>query len=293
MVMPSDPGPVVQRALLTSELQALRQKKGATQDQVAAALDWSPSKLIRIEGGTVGVSTTDLHALLRYYGLDDDDPNVARLTEIARQARQRGWWSLYKNEVRPAYLEFLGYEAGASTIRNCQPLVIPGLLQTEAYANSLTVEFLPDREQRDIVVEIRLQRQERILERENPPELHVILDEAALRRRVGGQVDPLIMPDQLRHLLDMMQRPNITVEIIPFSKGAHFGMIGQFTILEFAGIGLGDVLYQENAGAGNSIVAVRGHQVTEYKIAFENVRQLAIPHEESAAFIQEVIASMT
>jgi transcriptional regulator with XRE-family HTH domain len=292
MGMPSEPGPVVQRALLTSELQKLRQEKGATQDQVAAALDWSPSKLIRIEGGVVGVSTTDLHALLRYYGLEDSDPEVARLTEIARQARQRGWWALYKNEVRPTYLEFLGYEAGASTIRNCQPLVIPGLLQTESYANALTVEYLPSYNQRDIVVEMRLQRQEQILERANPPQLHVVLDEAALRRRVGGQVDPAIMPDQLRHLLEMMDRPNITIEIIPFSQGAHFGMMGQFTVLEFAGIGLADVLYLENSGAWDSIVAVRDAYVTDYKIAFENLRQLAMPTDETVAFIERIIASM-
>ncbi|MFI0355889.1 helix-turn-helix domain-containing protein [Actinomadura sp. 9N407] len=292
MTMPSGPGPVVQRAILTSELQRLRLDCGATQDQVAAALDWSPSKLIRIEGGAVGVSTTDLRALLRQYGMQDGDPQIMRLTEIARDARQRGWWAVYKKDLAQPYLDFIGYEAGAAMIRSFQPLMIPGLLQTEEYANSVTVEFVPDHNQRDIVVEVRMQRQDLILGRDNPPQLHFVLDEAALRRRVGGQVDPVIMPRQLRSIIDLISRPNITIEIIPFSQGAHFGLMGEFTLLDFDDARLGDVLFLENAGGWDLTVADRDTRTTDYRIAFENLRQLAIPAEETGAFIEEIVESM-
>jgi transcriptional regulator with XRE-family HTH domain len=293
MGMPSGPGPVVQRAILTSELQRLRLANGSTQDQVAAALDWSPSKLIRIEGGTVGISTTDLHALLRFYGISEPDPEVDRLTRLARDGRQRGWWSLYKKDLRQEYLDFVGYEAGASVIRSFQPLVIPGLLQIEDYANALTIEFVQSHAERDIVVEVRMQRQEQVLGRVDPPEIIVVIDESALRRQVGGQIDPGIMPRQLRHIMTMIEEPNISIEIIPFSGGAHFGMMGEFTLLEFADRSLGDVLYLENARSTELTVTDRDSRITDYRVAFENLRQLALPIEQTIPFLEEIIASMS
>ncbi|WP_460301689.1 helix-turn-helix domain-containing protein [Actinocorallia aurea] len=291
MSMPSGPGPVVQRAILTSELQRLRQEHGSTQDQVASALDWSLSKLIRIEGGSVGVSTTDLRALLRFYGLPDGAPAIDRLTELARDGRQRGWWALYRNDLSPAYLEFIGYEAGASTIRCLQPLAIPGLLQIEEYANALTVEFTRTHEVRDIIVEVRMQRQDQVLGRPDPPLLHVVLDEAALRRHVGGQIDAGIMARQLRHLIAMTDKPNIAIEVIPFTQGAHFGMQGEFTILGFDGR-LGDVLFIENARSTDTNVADRDARITEYRVAFENLRRLTLAEEETVPFLERVIVDM-
>ncbi|QKG18843.1 XRE family transcriptional regulator [Actinomadura verrucosospora] len=291
--MPFSPGPVVQRAILTSELQRLRQANGSTQEQVAGALDWSTSKLIRIEGGTVGVSTTDLHALLRFYGIQDGDPQIARLTEIARDARQRGWWTLYKNEVRPDYLKYIGYEAGASIIRSFQPLLVPGLLQTEEYANAVTIEFVSSQSQCDVVVEVRMRRQEEVFGRGDPPQVSMVMDEAVLRRRVGGQVDPGIMPRQLRHILDMIDKPHVSVEVIPFSKGAHFGMRGEFTVLEFGDPRVDDVLYLEPTGVTDLTIVEWDPRITDYRAAYENLRQLAMPPEAASAFIEEVIDSMT
>ncbi|MBO2460702.1 helix-turn-helix domain-containing protein [Actinomadura violacea] len=290
MGVPSRPGPVVQRAVLTSELQRLRQENDTTQEQVAAALDWSTSKLIRIEGGAVGVSTTDLHALLRHYGIQDGDAQIAKLTEIARDARQRGWWALYKNELAPEYLRYIGYENGASIIRSFQPLLVPGLLQTEEYANAVTVEFVPTLNQRDVVVEVRMRRQEEIFSQSGPPRISMVVDEAALRRRVGGQVDPGIMPRQLRHLLGMLEKPYVSIEVIPFSKGAHFGMGGEFTVLEFADARVNDVLYIEQTDV---TVMDPDARITGYRAAYENLRQLAVRPDETGRFIEEIIASMT
>ncbi|MER6814369.1 helix-turn-helix transcriptional regulator [Spirillospora sp. NPDC000708] len=290
MGVPSRPGPMVQRAILTSELQRLRQENGVTQEQVAAALDWSTSKLIRIEGGAVGVSTTDLHALLRHYGIQDGDAQVAKLTEIARDARQRGWWALYKNELAPEYLRYIGYENGASIIRSFQPLLVPGLLQTEEYANAVTIEFVPTPNQRDVVVEVRMRRQEEIFSQSEPPQVSMVVDEAALRRRVGGQVDPGVMPRQLRHLLAMIEKPYVSIEVIPFSKGAHFGMGGGFTVLEFADARVNDVLYLEQTDV---TVMDPDSRITAYRAAYENLRQLAVRPDETGRFIEEIIASMT
>ncbi|MGI5163219.1 helix-turn-helix domain-containing protein [Spirillospora sp. CA-253888] len=289
---PSEYGPVVQRAILTSELQRLRTEKGMTQEQVAAALDWSTSKLIRIEGGTVGISTTDLQALLRQYGIQDGDPQVATLIQVARDARRRGWWALYRREMSAAYLQYIGYESGASILRIFQGLLVPGLLQIEDYANAVTIEFVKTEAERDVVVEVRMRRQEELLGRADPPELVVLLDEGVLRRRVGGQVDPDIMPRQLRHILDMLARPNITVQVIPFSQGAHFGLMGEFNHLEFADPRLGDMLYLERDGSTDVAVAERDPRVTDYRAAFENLRKLALPPDQTVDFIEDVIASM-
>ncbi|MEV4252999.1 helix-turn-helix transcriptional regulator [Spirillospora sp. NPDC049652] len=288
----SGPGPVVQRAILVSELQRLRVETGETQDQVAAALDWSTSKLIRIEGGTVGVSTTDLQALLRHYGLPDGDERVGVLTSMARDARQRGWWSLYRREMKPAYLQYIGYESGASSIRSFQTMLVPGLLQTEEYANALTIEFVDSHADRDVIVEVRMRRQEEIFGRDDPPQLRMVVDEAVLRRRVGGQFDPGIMPRQLRHILDALDRPHVSVEVIPFSAGAHFGMMGEFTILQFDDPRLNDVFFQENVGGSDLTVMDRDRRVTDYSAAFENLRQLALPADATADFIEELIAGM-
>ncbi|WP_067485338.1 helix-turn-helix domain-containing protein [Actinomadura hibisca] len=292
MVGPSEYGPVVQRAILTSELQRLRTEKGLTQEQVAAALDWSTSKLIRIEGGTVGVSTTDLHALLRQYGIQDGDPRIATLTQVARDARRRGWWSLYRRETKPGYFQYIGYESGASVIRVFQALLVPGLLQTEEYANAVTVEVVPFPADREVVVEIRMRRQEELFTRSDPPRLMVLLDEAVLRRQVGGQTDRGVMPRQLRHLIEMADRPEVTIEVIPFTQGAHFGLMGEFILLEFADPRLYDVLHREQIGSTDLTVAERDTQVTDYRAAFENLRQLALPADESISFIEQVIDTM-
>lgn len=288
--MVSDPGPVVQRARLTAELQRIRRDAGKTQEEVARALDWSPSKLIRIEGGNVGISTTDLQALLRYCGVDDEG-RIQELAKLARGARTRGWWDPYKEDLsNNAYCTYLGYELGASSIRSFSPLLVPGLLQTEEYARALTIEFVPSAPAVEAVIEVRLLRQDKVFNREDPPQQHYVLDEAVIRRRVGGQRDRAIMPRQLAHILDVARRPDVTIELIPFDKGSHFGMRGEFTILGFES-GPAGVLYLENARGGDLTVA-ESEQIATYLEAFEHLRQLALPEDESIAFIEEAAQQM-
>lgn len=287
----ADPGPVVQRALLTAELQRMRREVHKTQEEVARALDWSPSKLIRIEGGSVGISTTDLQALLRLYEATDRDL-ITALETLARGARRRGWWAPFKNDLDQAYYTYIGYEAGASSIRIFDPMLVPGTLQTDEYATSLTVEYIPNSPSLvDSVVDARLRRQEELMHRERPPQQEFILDEAVVRRRVGGQRDPGIMPRQLQHLLEMAERPFCTIEIIPFSKGSHFGMRGAFTLLEFD-IGLNTVLYLENSRARGGEMTADAGDVAGYLEAFEHLRELALSPEESIAFIRTAAEEM-
>lgn len=288
--MASDPGPVVQRARLTAELQRIRRDAGKTQEEVARALDWSPSKLIRIEGGNVGISTTDLQALLRYCGVEDES-RIRELATLARGARTRGWWDPYKSDLDSAYATYLGYELGASSIRWFSPLLVPGLLQTEEYARALTIEYRPEAGAAEPVIEVRLLRQDKLFNREDRPQQHYVLDEAVIRRRVGGQRDPAIMPRQLAHILEIARMPDVTIELIRFDKGSHFGMRGEFTILGFDS-GPAGVLYLENARGGDLTVA-DSEQIAAYLEAFDHLRQLALPEEESVAFIEAAAAQMS
>jgi transcriptional regulator with XRE-family HTH domain len=287
--MASDPGPVVQRARLTAELQRIRRDAGKTQEEVARALDWSPSKLIRIEGGNVGISTTDLQALLRYCGISDED-RILELSALARGARGRGWWDPYKEDLSPAYSTYLGYELGASLVRSFSPLLVPGLLQTEEYARTLTIEYRPA-PVAEAVIEVRMLRQDRVFNREDLPQQHYVLDEAVIRRRVGGQRDLGIMPRQLAHLLELSRRPDITIELIPFEKGSHFGLRGEFTVLSFEN-GPAGVLYLENA-QGSDLTVADSDQIAAYLEAFEHLRELALSENETAAFIKDAAAQMT
>jgi transcriptional regulator with XRE-family HTH domain len=285
--MALEPGPVVQRARLTAELQRLRRDAGKTQEEVAHALDWSASKLIRIEGGNVRISTTDLQALLRHYGVTDED-RISELSALARGARERGWWTLYKESLDDAYSTYLGYELGASFVRSFSPLVVPGLLQTEDYARALTIEYVPG-PVAEAVIEVRMQRQDKMFSREDLPQQHYVLDEAVIRRRVGGQRDQEIMPRQLARLLELALRPDITIELIPFEKGAHFGMRGEFTVLGFE-TGPAGVLYLENMQ--RPVTVSESDEVASYLEAFDHLRQLALREDESIAFIKAAVARM-
>lgn len=289
--VPPDPGPVVQRALLTADLQRLRRNHHQTQEEVAHALDWSTSKLIRIEGGSVGISKTDLHALLRLYEVTDGDL-IRQLEVLARGARRRGWWTPFKEVFDPAYYSYIGYEAGASLIRSFQPLDIPGILQTEEYAAASTVEYLPAEPALvDPAIDARMRRYEELVNRADPPRQEFILDEAAIRRRVGGRRDQGIMPRQLDHLLQMADIPSLLIVIIPFSHGSHFGLRGSFVLLEFD-VGLGTVLYREDSRVRGGELTNDVADVAGYLEAFERLHELALSPADSIAFIRDVATAM-
>lgn len=278
--MPTHPAPGFYRRRVREALRKARESTGLTQREAASSLDWSPSKLVRIEAGSVGVSITDLRAMLTLYGVEDED-QVNELVEMTRASKERPWYSKYEKVLSPAFAQYLGYESSASVIRGFQPLTIPGLLQTDDYARAVIEASRAD--EIDERVELRTIRQE-LLERTDTPEIYYVLDEAALHRNVGGVA---VMRNQLRHLRDLAKQPRLSVRIIPFSAGAHTSMKGSFTILEFADWDE-DVLYLETAGGS---VTSREDQkvIAGYRENFELLTDIALDDQDSVALIESQI----
>ena len=195
-----------------------------TQEEVARALEWSPSKLIRVEGGHSSITRVDLDALLSRYGVPSDDDRE-RLQELNRGAKAPSWWDSYRNDIAAPYLNYVGYEAGASSIRQFPGTVVPGLLQTTEYAEALTTSAV-DAIDVAPVVKLRIQRQSELAQRSHPPRQEYVLDEAVIRRHIGIDNDPGIMPNQLHLIADTAARSElITVRVIPFKAGAHQGCL--------------------------------------------------------------------
>ncbi|WP_433332103.1 helix-turn-helix domain-containing protein [Spirillospora sp. CA-294931] len=256
-----------------------------TQEQVARALEWSPSKLIRIEGGKNAITRTDLQALLATYDMTSES-RQEKLQALARGARERAWWNDYRGEINDATLAFVGYAAGASYIRHFHGSVIPGLVQTREYAEVMSTGIVSPTRQA-FTVKLRMQRQEELAKRQNRPRQHYILDEAAIRRHVGIKVDPVIMPNQLNHIADLAERDDlITVRIIPFSAGAHLGIYGPFTVLEFDG-DLGDALYMEGRPGTTVMVTGDDESISEYRTHFESLLDVALSADKSVELIRQ------
>lgn len=289
--MASDQGPVVQSALLRNELVTLRKDRRLTQQQVAGALEWSTSKLIRVEGGASSIAKVDLDALLTTYRVTSDSDRE-RLHTLNRAAKEPGWWSKYKDDFSPGYLNYVGYEAGSAVIRQFQMGGIPGLLQTAEYAEVMTRIGPVDRQKVEATVRFRLRRQLELRQRSNPPRQYFVVDEAAIRRHVGIKTDRTIMPNQLHHVADQAEQDHlVTVRVVPFSAGAHPGLIAPFTLLEFEA-GLPDILFLD-ADQPDSTMAVGGDpRVAEHAENFEILLELALPSKESIKLMRDAAEEM-
>lgn len=290
--MPNDQGPVVQSALLRNELVRLRKDNGLTQEQVAGELEWSPSKLIRVEGGRNSITKVDLDALLSRYGVTSESRRE-QLQALNKGAREKAWWDDYKADVSAAYLSFVGFEAGASFVREFESAFLPGLLQTSEYAEAVTINSV-DAIRVAAIVGLRLKRQSELAKRDPRPRQYYVIDEAVIRRHIGISKDPAVMPNQLRIVADAAERDDlITVRVIPFEAGAHRGLSGPFTLLEFEG-GLPDVLYID-AGRGEFATMVVGNepQVAEYRDDFELLLGDALTAEKSIELIRSVAEDMS
>jgi transcriptional regulator with XRE-family HTH domain len=234
-------GPTVQRLVLGSQLHRLRESRGITAEQAAETIRGSHSKISRMENGRTGFKQRDVADLLTFYGVTDDEERAA-LLNLAREANTPGWWHAY-SDILPSWAQpYVGLEAAASVIRTYQIQIVPGLLQTEGYARALIGQGSATSDE-EIArrSELRASRQE-ILRRPDAPQLWVVIDEAALRRPVGSRE---IVREQLQHLIEVADYPAVTLQIMPFSAGAHSAMGGPFTILRFAEPDLADVVYIE------------------------------------------------
>src|SRR5437764_9696656 len=218
--------PTIRRRRLASELRRLREAAELTIDEVGEKLECSASKISRIETGHVGVTPRDVRDMLELYGMTGDEREA--LVQLAREARRQGWWHAYKEVFTGT---FVGLEADASSLRAFQPLLVPGLLQTETYARAVIRAMRPDADESEIQrrVAARTARQELLIE-ENPPAFWAVIDEAVLHRVVGG---PDVMAHQTRRLAEAAQMPHVTIQVVPFGAGAHPGMEGPFLVLGF------------------------------------------------------------
>lgn len=254
-----------------------------TQDQVAEEMDWSLSKLIRVESGAVGISTNDLRALLQLYGVTDRR-RTNEMIELAKAARQRMWWNEYRQYMSPQFMTYVGFEAEAVVIRQFHLSYMPGLFQTEDYVRALFSAGAQELSPEDLATysQIRLRRGREVLERDDPPELLEVLDESVVRRAIGG---PAAMARQLSHLIDLAQRPNITVRVVPFDQGAYSGVDGTFTIYEFADPSVNDVLYL--GAPDRDELREAPSDVEPYRQTFDQILDIALSEEESLALIQK------
>lgn len=285
--MPTVQDPTVQRRRLRVELRRARDVAGLRQADVAHAMEWSPSKLIRIERGDVSVSTNDLRALLNHYGVKDKG-KVNELLELARSARGASFYDQYADLLKPGFKEYLAYEASASVIRQYDPILVPGLLQIEEYARGLfegVGKYEPERA--DKLWALRQQRQE-VHDRESPPEMLFILDEAALRRQVGrGQA----MRHQLERIKEAAADPHISIQIMPFTRGAHPGMDGNFILIEFTDPNLDDLVHLESINQ----ITIRDDTelIAKYLDRFVQLEELALTPDESVDFLDVLISDMS
>jgi transcriptional regulator with XRE-family HTH domain len=279
--------PVVQRRRLRTELRRARLDAGLTQEQVAVAMDWSLSKLIRIENGSVGISTNDLKAILAHYKITDEGRN-AELVRLARGARERSWWSAYR-DASPRLIQLIEYESAASIIRNFQPMLIPGLLQTEEYATTMIRNLLPAATPQELKtnVEIRMRRQQ-VLQQAEMPLMFFIMDEAAVRRLVASRA---AMRRQIKRLLDESAKPTVTIEIVSFDAGAHPGMQGPFMLFEFLDAEDEDALYLEGA---SDVRFNRDdpEEISRFRERFEVLRDLSLGPQGTADFLSRLVSEL-
>ncbi|MEH0829922.1 MULTISPECIES: helix-turn-helix domain-containing protein [unclassified Micromonospora] len=270
--------PTVRRRRIARELRQLRERAGMTLDVAARQLDMSKSNLSRIENAQIGIKPRDVRAALALYAVTGADAEA--LIEIARGAQQRGWWQNY-SDVLPEWFEFyVGLEAEAATLRTYEAESVPGLLQTEAYAREIYRRTAGE-DGLERKVAARLRRQE-VLHRESPVQLSVVLNEAVLRRPVGG---PAVMAEQLTHMATVAQSPNVTIYVLPFDAGGHPAMSTPYVILNFADAADASVVYLDNLTMGLALEEA-GH-VRGYSLVHEELCRMALDPADSVARLEE------
>jgi DNA-binding XRE family transcriptional regulator len=280
--MPIGDDPVISRRKLKGELRAARAEADLTREDAAAALEWSLSKLVRIETGDQGISVTDLSALLRLYRVVDES-TIKELTGLARSSRAQAWWSGFRDVVSKQYGQLLGFEGSASYIRSFHPLLIPGLLHTDDYAFELRRVRMPEEQARKLV-NVLMERQDRLFGQTKPPETAFVFGEEALNRMIGG---PTVMRRQLHHLLEIVESRTISLQVVPFNVGAYAGLMGPFNLLGLRDSGE-ELLFFEAAG-GDVVNRDDEEMLVSFIDEFEKFRHLALSERDTRALIKRRI----
>ncbi|MFC9143625.1 helix-turn-helix domain-containing protein [Streptomyces bacillaris] len=274
-------GPTTRRRQLGADLRRLRERKGLTLEEAGALVGISKATLSRYERKEGTIKWPAVDALCREYGATDTERSA--LVELAKGARAQGWWRSLAGPVPESMNLMLTLEDEAVSEDHYACMYMPGLLQTRAYAEAVhrASEVQCTEQEIGHMVDIRMKRQE-ILERAQPPRLSAVIDEAVLRRAVGGRH---VMRDQLSHLLGQAGRPHISVQVLPFSAGAHAAAVGSFVILGGPAPGL-DVVYVDIIGGG--LFMEKPVELARYKLAFEHLHAQALDTERSASLLEKV-----
>jgi transcriptional regulator with XRE-family HTH domain len=276
-------GPAVRRRKLGTELRALRTGAGLTSGEAARLVGWHQSKVSRIETGSSGVKPADVRLLLDAYGVAD-----AQLRELLlvlagsdEGAGRHHWWHAYRGVLPPTYRDFISLESQASAMRTLETSVVPGLLQTPEYARAVTRAAVGglDDERLDALVEVRLARQD-VLRSDPPLELSAILDEAVLHREIGG---PDVMARQRRRLMEAARLPQVRLQVLPFTAGAHVGITGPFVIFSFSSTSDLDVVVLDHLTS--SLYLERKEDLQAYTEAFNTLRIHALSPEDSLDYL--------
>jgi transcriptional regulator with XRE-family HTH domain len=280
----SGSGPTVLRMLLGGQLRKLREAKGITREAAGYEIRSSDSKISRMELGRVGFKERDVADLLTLYGVTDEQERRT-LLELARQANNPGWWHRF-GDVSPGWLQaYLGLEPAATLIRTYEVQFVPGLLQTADYARAVTLlgheQMTPEQVEKRVA--LRMERQQ-LLTRPNPPQLWAVLDEAVLRRPIGGAA---VMRGQIAALMEATKLPNVTLQVLPFAAGGHSAAGGAFTLLRFPEDDLPDVLYAEQLTS--AIYLDKREDLDAYAAALERLSVEAEPPARTLEILDAVL----
>jgi transcriptional regulator with XRE-family HTH domain len=277
-------GPTVGRMLIGSMLRRLRTEKGITRDEAANVIRATAWKIHRLENGQVGFKDRDLVDLLRLYGITNQQ-EIDSLLERAREANSPGWWFHYGDVVPPWFRTYMDLESAASLIRTYQGQLVPGLLQTADYARATIAGMLLPRTPEEVErrVTLKLARQQ-ILTQPDGPRLWAVVDEAAVRRPVGGEQ---VMREQLERLIDAAGMPSIVLQILPVSVGAHPALAGAFSILRFADLELPDIVYVEHLV--NAQYLDKRDDVNPYLHVMDTISVHAAPPSKTVEILRRIL----
>jgi transcriptional regulator with XRE-family HTH domain len=270
--------------LVGAQLRRLRTEQGITREEAAEAIRASEWKIHRLENGQVGFKDRDIVDLLRFYGVVDPG-EVADFLVLAREANAPGWWHHYGDVLPQWFRAYIDLESAAAMIRAYEGQFVPGLLQTEDYMRAVVggghLDDLP--QEAEHRVQLRLGRQA-LLDRQDAPRLWAVIDEAALRRPVGG---PKVMRAQLERLIEAAELPNVTLQVLPFGAGAHPAMVGAFSVLRFPDQELPDIVYVEHLTS--ALYLSKQEDVDQYLHVMESICVRSAPPDRTVEIVGGVL----
>jgi transcriptional regulator with XRE-family HTH domain len=276
------------RRRLRTELRTARLDKGLTQEQVAKAMEWSLSKMNRIEKAKTGISANDLKALLPLYGVTDEERKEGLLT-LARGARQPPRWRRYSDVAPVTLLELIDYESAATAVSQFEPMFVPGIMQTEEYALAVLRIFYGEdsaAERVPALVDLRTRRRD-LLDGEGAPKFSFLLDESVIRRLAGSRA---IMSRQLTRMVDLADLANVTIQVVPFTAGPAPGMRGPFKVVEFDDSPDENVVFLE--GPRGDVISDDPEETRSYLETFARITQMALEPSESVSLLRKAAGEM-